>query len=900
MKIHMLVAALLLTTVLFAQKSQLMVSDLRCENQLNPLGMDEPLPRFSWKLNADAEEVLQTQYLIHFSADPEGKNVLYSYERASEQSIDIITDLSLKPHTRYYWKVQVRDNKGNRSKWSATAFFETGYMLQSWKAKWIEPEQSFDLKKSLPPVLVRKEFSTSKKVVAARLYITSRGLYLSSMNGHPVTQYVFTPGWTSYNQRTQYQVFDVTSFITKGKNALGVALAEGWYRGALGWGDNRNLYGKKLGLLAEVHLTYSDGTKEVIPTDESWKGNDKGPVRMSGIYDGETYDARMELTGWDIPGFKDSEWWNVTVSQQQQQSVTWQQGAFVKRVEELKPVNIFRTPKGELVADMGQNMVGRMRLRMQAPKGTRLILTHAEVLDKDGNFYTENLRAANVTLDYTFKGEGVEEYEPWFTFMGFRYVKIVGYPGELKPENLTGVVIHSEMNPSLSFETSHPLINQLQHNIQWGQKGNFLDVPTDCPQRDERLGWTGDAQAFVRTAAYNMDIQAFFTKWLKDLSADQHVNGGVPHVIPDVLRSKETSAGWADVAVIAPWTIYTSYGDKRILEEQYPSMKKYIEYIRGIAGPSMIWKGGSVFGDWLYYHPELFNHTTADGHTDHDLIATAFYAYSTSLFVKAAKVLGKEEDAAEYQQLVQQIKHAFNKEYVSPSGRVYSGSQTGYVLALHFDLLPESLRSNAAAYLAADIRSRKNHLSTGFLGTPYICHVLSRFGQHELAYALLFQETFPSWLYPIKKGATTIWERWDGIRSDGSFQDKGMNSFNHYAYGAIGEWMYRVVAGIDFDEYNPGYKHIKLYPQPGGKFSWIKSGYQSKYGEIRSDWEIKDGFFTYTVVVPVNTTATITLPGAYGKSILVNGKPMEGSDDGKNVVLEKGSGRYVFHYSFTK
>lgn len=890
--------ALLFTIATFAEKANLIIVDPRCENQVNPMGMDEPFPRFSWKLQSDQEEVVQVHYLIRISSDLSGNNVIAHFEKTSDQSVDVISDLVLKPHTRYYWQVRIKDNKGNLSAWSKTAFFETGFMQNSWKAKWIEPEQVTDPKISLPPVLTRKEFVAKKAISSARLYITSRGLYLAKINGKAVTNFIFTPGWTSYNNRTQYQVFDISSLIQNGSNAIGVALAEGWYRGTLGWTDNRNLYGKKLGLLAEIHLTYKDGSTEIITSDETWKASDKGPLRMSGIYDGEKYDARMEINGWDSPGFDDVHWGNVSVSENQKQLLVWQQGAFVKRIQELKPVKIFKTPKGELVADMGQNMVGRMKIRLQAPKGTTIKLSHAEVLDKEGNFYTENLRAAKVALEYTCKGEGVEEFEPWFTFMGFQYVKIEGYPGTLNPDDLTGIVIHSEMTPTLSFETSHPLINQLQHNIVWGQKGNFLDVPTDCPQRDERLGWTGDAQAFIRTAAYNMDIQSFFTKWLKDLSADQYANGAIPHVVPDVLRNKQTSAGWADVAVIAPWTIYTSFGDKRLLKEQYPSMKKFVEYIRGVAGSSMIWKGGSVFGDWLYYHPELFNHTTADGHTDRDLIATAFYAYSTSLLAKSARVLGNQADAEEYGKLFEQIKEVFNKEYVSPSGRVYSGSQTSYVLALHFDLLPETVRMRAAEYLADDIRSRGNHLSTGFLGTPYICHVLTRFGQSDVAYKLLFQETFPSWLYPVKKGATTIWERWDGIRQDGSFQDKGMNSFNHYAYGAIGEWMYRVAAGIDFDEHNPGYKHIYLHPNPGGAFTWIRSGFQSKYGEIRSDWEIKDGQMNYTVVIPANTRATITLPKAAAKVVQLNNKIVQGVVKGESMELERGSGKYVFKYAW--
>lgn len=898
MKINMLVAALLLTLASYAQKSSLIVQDLRCENQVNPLGMDERHPRFSWKISSDQNEVSQTSYHLKIT-DAKGK-VEGDFEVSSDQSVDVTPALSLKPHTRYYWQVQITDNKGQRSEWSKPSFFETGFLSGNWTAKWIDPEQTIDPKNSLPPVLVRKEFTAKKKIATARLYISSRGLYLAQINGKPVTSYVFTPGWTSYNNRTQYQVFDIQSLLTPGANAIGVALAEGWYRGALGWGDNRNLYGKKLGLLAEVHLTYSDGTREIFATDESWKATDKGPIRMSGIYDGEIYDARMEIKGWDKPGFADKDWWNVSLSSTPTQALTWQQGAFVKRVEELKPIKIFHTPKGELVADMGQNMVGRMKIRVQGPAGTKVKITHAEVLDKDGNFYTENLRAAKVALEYTLNGSGVEEYEPWFTFMGFRYVKLEGFPGDVKPEQLTGIVIHSEMDPSLQFETSNELINQLQHNIVWGQKGNFLDVPTDCPQRDERLGWTGDAQAFIRTASYNMNVQAFFTKWLKDLAADQYENGGVPHVIPDVLRNKQTSAGWADVAVIAPWTIYTSFGDKRLLEEQYPSMKKFVEYIRGVAGSSMIWNGGSVFGDWLYYHPELFNHTTADGHTDHDFIATAFYAYSSSLLAKAAQALGKEQDATTYRKLFEQIKEVFNKEYVSPTGRVYSGSQTSYVLALHFDLLPESVRMKAAEYLANDIKARGNHLSTGFLGTPYICHVLTRFGQQDVAYKLLFQESFPSWLYPVKKGATTIWERWDGIRADGSFQDKGMNSFNHYAYGAIGEWMYRVAAGIDFDEKQPGFKHVVLNPHPGGAFNWIKSSYNSKYGEIRSDWELKDGQIHYSITIPANTTATIVLPKAAGKSVMMNGAAINGQKQDDDLVLTKGSGKYVFQYAFAK
>jgi alpha-L-rhamnosidase len=521
---------------------------------------------------------------------------------------------------------------------------------------------------------------------------------------------------------------------------------------------------------------------------------------MNDIYNGETFDATKKLTGWNNPGYDDKNWQHVKIGNYNNGNLIASEGSPIRKIQEIKPAKIFRTPKGKLIADMGQNMVGWLRLKVSGNKGTVVTLKHAEVLDKFGEFYTTNLRAAKCQLTYTLAGTGEEIYEPRFTFMGFRFVEISGFPGELTADNLTGVVVHSDMAVTGSYECSNPLINQLQHNIQWGQKGNFVGVPTDCPQRDERLGWTGDAQAFCRTAAFNMDVSSFFTKWLKDIAADQKPGGEVPDVIPDILDKQnatttQPSAGWGDVAVIAPWTMYTVYGDKHFLENQYASMKAWVEYIRKKAGDSYIWKDGSKYGDWLFYHPPVNNHTEPDGYTDHDFIATAFYAYSTSILAEAAKVLGKTNDAKMYEDLFNKIKDVFINEYVTKAGRVGTNSQTSYVLALKFNLLPENLRAKAAEFLANDIKSRDNHLSTGFLGTPYLCHVLSDNGFTDTAYDLLLQESYPAWLYPVKMGATTIWERWDGEKTDSTFQDPGMNSFNHYAYGAIGDWMYRVSAG---------------------------------------------------------------------------------------------------------
>jgi alpha-L-rhamnosidase len=461
-----------------------------------------------------------------------------------------------------------------------------------------------------------------------------------------------------------------------------------------------------------------------------------------------------------------------------------------------------------------------------------------------------------------------------------------------------------------AFECSSPLVNQLQHNILWGQKGNFVDVPTDCPQRDERMGWTGDAQVFARTAAFNMDVAAFFTKWLRDVAADQRPSGAVPFVIPDVLDRPDSlnvgvSAGWGDAAVIIPWTIYQVYDDRQLLENQYASMKAYVDYIHKKSGDSLIWRGGSVFGDWLFYHPSpthLDYHVSPDAHTNHDLISTAFFAHGADIVSQAATVLGKTEDAAYYKDLFEKIRKTFVNEFITPSGRtISSASQTSYVLALHFGLMPEHLRAAAVKYLAKDIRDKKKHLSTGFLGTPYLCHVLSENGESELAYDLLLQETYPSWLYPVKMGATTIWERWDGQKTDSTFQDPGMNSFNHYAYGAIGDWMYQVAAGLRMGA--PGYRHIVIEPHLTGRLNYAKASYQSSYGEVASGWERTGDKITLRVTIPPNTTASIRIPGADAQAIREGGAPLSLSaglkktlNRGDGLELEYGSGKYVFEW----
>lgn len=887
----------------------LSVKDLTCEHTTNPVGTDVARPRFSWKIESRENNVMQTAFQIRVATAPSfspSKIVWNSGKIVSEESIlQQYAGDELKSRQRYYWQVKAWDNKGKVSGWSQAAFWETGLLSpDEWEARWIELKEEFDIQYT-PATSFRKEFDISKKVKKAVVYASAHGIYELRLNGKKVGNQVLAPGWTTYGKRVQYQAYDITGELAKGRNAIGAMVGDGWYRGTLAWGTNWGLFGKKVGLLAQLHVEYADGTTSLVVTDDSWKGTTDGPIVKNGIYFGETYDATRELEGWDEPGYDDGAWEEVMTAKHDAELVA-SAGDEIKAIEEIKPVKIFRSPSGKLLVDMGQNMVGWVRLKVRGARGTEVTIRHAEVLDQNGELYTENLRSAQCQLKYVLAGTGDETYEPRFTFMGFRFLEVDGFPGTLTADNITGVVVHSEMRRTGWYESSDSLLNQLQHNIVWGQKGNFVGVPTDCPQRDERLGWTGDGQVFCRTAAFNYNVATFFTRWLKDLSLEQKKDGKVPIVIPDMLNLKDpdkalTSAGWGDAAVIIPWTLYLVYGDKGLLENQYPGMKAWVEYIRGVAGESMIWKGGSVFGDWLFYHPLVKNHVEPDGHTEHDFIATAFYAYSASLLAETARVLGKTGDARRYRDLFEEIKKVFVHEYVTPAGRVGTNSQTSYVLALMFNLLPDELHEKSVEFLVNDIRSRDMHLSTGFLGTPYLCHVLSENGYSDVAYELLLQKTFPSWLYPVTMGATTIWERWDGQRPDGSFQDKGMNSFNHYAYGAIGDWMYRVSAGLE--TLAPGYKQLLLQPHPTAKLDFSRATFEGPYGTVRSGWERENGKIITRVTVPPNSRATVVLQAKDAGSVSENGENIRQNANitgietvNGRVRFQVGSGSYTFEY----
>jgi alpha-L-rhamnosidase len=878
--------------------AQVQVTHPRVENLNNPIGLDVTHPRFGWQLQSERRNVLQTAYEIrvaHSRADlVSGKKYVWQSGKInSDASVWVpYSGPALESGQKYWWQVRVWDNTAQVSSWSEPAFWQMGLLQASdWKAQWISvsmPEDS-----TRPSPLFRKEFACRKKVAGATAYITSHGLFEAQINGKRVGPDYLAPGWTAYQKRIPYLAYDVTSMLQNGPNAIGVTLGNGWWRGNIGWAEKNGFYGSDVSLLLQIDIQYSDGSRETIGTDASWKYSTDGPIRSSEIYHGETYDARMERKGWSSAGFNDASWKPVALKDFTKSNLIGAYNEPIRKHEAFRPKAIFRTPKGELVADFGQNLVGWVELKARGKSGDRIVLQFAEVLDKQGNFYTENLRAARCTDTWILSGNGEEQFEPHFTFHGFRYAKIEGYPGELNPENISAVALYSDMRPAGTFSCSDSLINQLQHNIQWGQRGNFLDVPTDCPQRDERLGWTGDAQAFSRTAVFNFDAHNFFAKWLKDVAADQQPDGMVPWVIPNVLNPRNgASTGWADAATIIPWNMWLAYADRRILEDQYPSMKAWVEYMR-TNSKNDLWNTGFHFGDWLFYSITDDN----DGRsaiTDKYLIAQCFYAHSTQLLVNAAQILGKTADEKEYTQLLQRVKTAYLNEYVTPNGRPLSPTQTAYVLALQFDLLPEHQRARAAENLAENIKSYGNHLTTGFLGTPHLCHVLTRFGYTDLAYTLLNQKTYPSWLYPVTMGATTIWERWDGIRTDGSFQAITMNSFNHYAYGAIGDWMYRVMCGLDTETDQPGYKAIRIKPHPGGGLARASASLETLYGKASSSWSVEGNKFTLEVEIPANTTATVWVPSGNVGSFEQDGKRMNAVAEDGYVRVNLGSGKYTF------
>jgi len=846
------------------------VYDLQTEHMSEPVGISGN-PRFSWKIESDSKGFRQKSFYFEISTDREFENIVFAETTDDEESLyHVFEGLELRSLTKYYWRVASTNFFGERSEISETASFVTALLEgDEWAAKFITVETDEDKDNSKGTIL-RKEFTLKGRVKNAYLMSTAHGLYQVYLDGKKVGNDELTPGWTSYHNQLLYQTYDVSEYLQdEGEHCVGAMLGAGFYKGLIGFHMLRNHYGNKTAFFMEMYVEYEDGTYELICSDESFKGCDSAVI-FSEIYDGEIYDARAEIEGWCNAGLDDSNLREVSIVEEDLSILKSQAGCKPKEKEELKAKEIIITPEGDTVIDFAQNHAGWIHIIIDNAKpGDVIELDCFESLDANGNVYTANLRKAKNRIVYTCKG-GHEEYHPHFTYQGYRYAKVVSWAGdELTLDRVCAYAVYSDMKETGSFECSNPDINQLWSNISWSLRSNFVDIPTDCPQRNERVGWTGDAQIFCRTACYIMDTYVFFEKWLRDVAFDQTLEGGVPHVVPDIVTPAEgrvkdwlcsqgshSAAAWADVAVLNPWNMYLSYGDKQILIDQYESMKKWIQFMEAHAD-GIIWNYRLQFGDWVALDAEEGSYF---GATPNDLTCTAYYAYSTGIFTKIAKILGYKEDANYFGDLYEKIKEGFKEHFFDKkTGGMTVMTQTAHIIALYFGLTPKEYKEKTVEELIDLLNKENGHLVTGFVGTPYFTHALSQNGHLKEAYELLMKDDFPSWLYQVKKGATTIWEHWDGLKPDGSMWSADMNSFNHYAYGSIGEWLIRVVAGIEVDEEKPGYKLSHLYPRIGGGLTYACGSLDTVYGMLRSSWKLDGENVILDIEIPANTSSTIRL-----------------------------------------
>lgn len=687
-------------------------------------------------------------------------------------------------------------------------------------------------------VIFFRDFHVNEKVEHAQLQITSFGVYEAQINGRKVGNYIFAPGWTNYKERLQYQTYDIKTLISKHNN-IEISVGRGW-RMHEEYDDSLEFSLGATALLAVIEIVYKSGEKQIIYTDENWQVR-QSKLKYSNMYNGDVYDATFEDKN-PRPAVKFDYPKNILIPQQ---------GERIKEIEKIPALRMVITPNGETCIDFGQNITGYVEFNICGQKGEEVVLYHAEILDKEGNFYTDNLRSAKQEVRFICDGER-HVYKPIHSFQGFRYIKLENWSDEILLDDFKAIVVHSNIRRTGYFKCSNKLVNKLYKNILWSQKGNFLDVPTDCPQRDERLGWTGDAQVFARTASYNFGVNKFFEKWLADLKSEQCANGSVPHVVPKLPWDGDGSSGWGDCAVICPWQMYLTYENKELLSNQFDSMRKWVDYIYE-QSENYIWAKGKHFGDWLSLDEkdEKGNNATPD-----EVISTAYFAYSTSLLIKAGKVLSL--DIEKYEALLSNVKKSYINKFLDNNGRVVCNTQTGCVLTIYFDL---SNNKQVVADQLNELINECGHLKTGFLGTPYLLHTLSENGYEKTAYDLLLREEYPSWLYPVTQGATTVWEHWDGMRPDGTMWSDSMNSFNHYAYGAVADWLYGVMCGINIDENAPGFKHIIFRPVTDERINFARGCIVSNYGAVKSSWSREDGVVKYFFTVPEGCTATIYIDG---------------------------------------
>ena len=865
------------------------ITRMKVNHITNPLGFDysDTGVTFSY-VAAETTGKTADAARIEIAADEAFTTLVFDSGKSAEVNgiaYMLPVSVALAPRTRYFWRVTVWADNGDVAT-SDAAWFETAKMDEPWQAEWVKAE--FDQRTH--PVLL-KDFATGKEIASARAYVSGLGLYEMYINGKRVGDEYLCPGYNGYDSWIQYQTYDLAGLLS-GENHMEVMLGDGWYKGRFGFDNvkNRdNLFGDSFAFLCEMHIAYADGTTEVVCSDTSWQAR-KSKVQESSIYDGEVYDAT----------FADGTLYPVVPADIGFTRVKARLGLPVRVMERIQPIAVLHTPKGETVLDMGQNMVGWLEMRVNAPKGTRIFLQHGEIMQQDC-FFNLNLRSAKA--EYTYIADGSPAVvRPFFTFYGFRYVKIEGWHGEVKLDDFTGCVVYSDMEQTGSIETNDPLVNKLFVNAMWGQKGNFLDVPTDCPQRDERMGWTGDAQVFCGTASFNMDTYAFFNKYLFDMYREQQKqNGCVPFVVPDMIMDKDFGTGscaWGDAATVIPWNTYLFYGDKAVLEQQFPSMKAWVDYIRRVDeanGKRNLWLTGFHFGDWLALDAPMPG--GCEGGTDKYFIASAYFAYSTELVVKAARVLGKKDEEAEYTALLADIRQAIRDEFFTKTGRLAVPTQTGMVLSLFMNLVPDEHRARLIDMLRAKLEQDNLHLKTGFVGTAYLTRTLSDNGMNDLAYTLLMNQDYPSWLYEVVMGATTVWERWNSLLPDGTISDLTMNSFNHYAYGAVIEWVYRNVCGLQPREDAPGFKRITLAPQPDARLGKVKTQFDSPVGRYESAWAIEaDGTWSFNFTVPFDASADLVLPSVSDPAVVTCSEavvftPVDGT---LRAVLSGGT--YAFSY----
>lgn len=872
---------------------------LRTEYLERPLGVDATHPRLGWVIKAEGRGYQQSAYRVLVatntaSLDRGEGDVWDSGKTVSDQSVFVpYNGAALMSGCDYYWKVMVWDADDQPSDWSEPSMWSTGLLRRSdWQASWIGlpfgPDET-----NRPATYFRKTLTIDKPVRRAVVYATALGVMSLWVNGERVGSDYLAPEWTDYETRLYYRTYEITGMLREGGNAIGSIVGDGWFCGHVAWFGPKK-YGESPRFLMQATLEFEDGTSQTIGTDNSWQAA-RGAILSSDIMMGERYDARLERAGWSTYTCEDGEWKQPGILGDYKARLRAQPSPPIQSVEQLEPVSVNRSTENVLIADMGQNMVGWARIAVRGPAGSVVQLRYGEMLNADGSLYTENLRKAEQKDCYTLKEAAEQVYEPNFTYHGFRYVELTLDPG-VELAGLTGIVVHNAMARTGWIRTSDSRINRLFDNVVWTQRANFVSVPTDCPQRDERMGWTGDAQIFSRTATYNMDVSGFLAKFMIDMSDAQRKTGAFTDVAPFMKNPAEWgmlagSAGWADAGVIIPWTLYQVYGDRGLLEEHYSAMSAWISFLEEL-NPGLLRVDRQYYGDWL---------SLGDKKTPMDVFATAYFAYSAKLMIDIAGWLGKKEDAQRFLELFERIRQAFIAAYVDEQGVVKGDTQTGQAMALYMDLLPEHLRSPAVCHLVHLIEEQGMHMTTGIHGIKYLLPVLSDAGYNEIAYQLLLQDTYPSWLYSVKHGATTIWERWDGWTEDSGFQDPGMNSFNHYALGSVGEWMYRYMGGIDLAPGEPGFKRIRIRPLVDRRLTEVDCRYDSSYGQIGCRWQLAEDLLNLTVVIPANTTAIIHLPCGEDEPISENGTALTahphlqdaGYVSGERLVLA-GSGEYRF------